>query len=111
MEMIVYKDLTVSQLTHIFSENYPLLKIEIYHCGEEMSHDCFHTLHEISNMKNPQNFTILPEMSFSNIEEIFWEKLGLQVVVFRKIRNEWVPTSVMGNYTLEHQNQVTEGVF
>lgn len=108
MEIIIDKRLTINQLAHIFSATYPFLKIQIYHYGEEMSHDSFHRLHEISNMKNPQNFTILPEMTICKIEQFFWEQLGLQIAVFRKEGNSWINTAFTNNWTLEQQNKITE---
>jgi len=110
MEISVEKDMTVENLVKVFSKIYPFLKIEIYYRGEEMHSDSFHTLGRLSSIKKPDSFMILPTMTTLQIEQLFWEKMGLQVVIFRKISNSWVATAFTNNLTLERQNQITENI-
>ncbi|RYU95415.1 hypothetical protein [Emticicia agri] len=111
MKIIVDKDMIVNQLARIFNEHYPYLRIEIYHNGNEISTDCFHTLEEISSMKKPSEFTIIPTMTIDQIEAFFWEELGLQVAVFRKVGNSWIHTSFTNDWTLERQNRTGRNIF
>lgn len=111
MEIALDKEMTVSQLARRFNEVYPFLKIEVYHNGHEVGVDCFHTLNEISSMKKPLAFTILPEMTIQEIEEFFWDELGLQVSVFRKVGNSWIHTAFTNNWTLERQNRMGRNIF
>ena len=111
MEIIINQAMTVRELARVFSKNYPFLKIEVFYLGQEISYDGFHTLHEISSRKNPQNFVVTPTMSSRQIEQNFWEELGLQVEIFRKVGNSWLPTALTNNLTLERQNQITENIF
>jgi hypothetical protein len=111
MEIVIDKELTVRQLAQIFSKKYPFLKIDVYNRGEEVSNDCFHTLHQISNMKDPQNFTILPEMSIGQIEQLFWDELGLQIAILRRVGHSWVNTPLTNDWTLERQNEITQHIF
>ncbi|GAB3519934.1 hypothetical protein [Emticicia fontis] len=111
MKIVVDKEMTVHQFARAFNEVYPFLRIEIYHMGNEVSTDCFHTLEEISSMKNPSVFIISPSMTIEQIETFFWEELGLQVAVFRKVGNSWIHTSFTNNWTLERQNRMGRNIF
>ena len=111
MKIVVDKEMTVSQLAKAFNEVYPFLKMEIYHKGNEMSTDCFHTLGEISSMKHPSVFIISPTMTIAQIEAYFWDELGLQVSVFRKVGNSWIHTAFTNNWTLERQNRTGMNIF
>ncbi|RZK13769.1 MAG: hypothetical protein EOO43_17375 [Flavobacterium sp.] len=55
MEIVVDKEMSVSQLARSFNEIYPFLKIEIYHNGNEVSTDCFHNLLDREKYYTPQN--------------------------------------------------------
>jgi hypothetical protein len=111
MKIVVDKEMTVNQLARAFNEVYPFLKIEVYHRGNEVGADCFHTLGEISKMKKPSVLIITPTMSIEQIERFFWEELGLQVAVFRKVGNSWINTSFTNDWTLERQNQMGKNIF
>ncbi len=111
MEITVEKDMKVENLAKIFSEKYPFLKIAIYYEGEEVHFDSFHTLGNLSSIKKPESFILLPTMTTEKIEQLFWDKMGLQVAVFRKIGNTWVSTAFTNNLTLERQNQIAESIY
>lgn len=111
MEIVIDKEMSVNELARRFNEIYPFLKIEIYHNGHEVSTERFNALKEISSMKKPVAFTILPEMTIQQIEQFFWEELGLQVSVFRKVGNSWIHTAFTNNWTLERQNRMGRNIF
>lgn len=111
MKIVVDKEMSVNQLAKAFNEVYPFLKIEVYHRGNEMSTDAFHTLDDISSLKSPSVFIISPAMTIEQIEQYFWDKLGLQVSVFRKVGNSWIHTSFTNNWTLERQNDIGRNIF
>ncbi|WP_337042349.1 hypothetical protein [Emticicia sp. 17c] len=111
MEIVIDKEMTVNQLASIFHEIYPFLRIEVYHRGQEVSNDCFHALHEISSMKKPASFSIMSDMTIKQVEDFFWEELGLQVAVFRKVGNSWLHTAFTNNWTLERQNRMGMNIF
>ncbi|MBA4848959.1 hypothetical protein [Emticicia sp. BO119] len=110
MEINVRKEMRVNELAKTFIEKYPLLKMEIYNNGEEMNRDSFHTLANLSSKKEPENFTILPDMTSGNVEKLFWDKMGLQVTIFRRIGHTWSPLSFTNHFTLEYQNRITENM-
>lgn len=111
MKIVVDKEMTVNRLARTFNEVYPFLKIEVYHKGDEVSTDCFRTLEEISSMKKPSVFIIAPTMTIQEIETFFWEELGLQVAVFRRVGNSWIHTSFTNDWTLERQNRTGMNIF
>lgn len=111
MGISIEKDMKVESLVKVFSEKYPFLKIEIYYGGEEIHFDSLHTLANLSSIKKPESFILLPTMTTAQIEQLFWEKMGLQVAIFRKIGNSWVSTAFTNNLTLERQNQITEDIY
>ncbi|MBA4848888.1 hypothetical protein [Emticicia sp. BO119] len=111
MKIVVDKEMTVSQLGRAFNEVYPFLKIELYCKGNEVSNDSFNTLGEIANVKKPSIFIISPTMTIHEIETYFWEELGLQVAVFRKVGNSWIHTSFTNDWTLERQNRTGMNIF
>lgn len=111
MEIIIDKKMTIKQLTKVFNEVYPFLKLEVYCRGEEVSSDSFHTLASVSSMKNPENLMISPKMTVSEVENEFWETLGLQVAIFRKMGSSWLRTAFTNSWTLERQNHIGENMY
>ena len=111
MKIVIDKEMTANQLARVFHEAYPFLKIEIYHQGDEMSFDVFHTLNEISSIKKGEEFMVVSDMTIEQIEYLFWEKLGLQIAIFRKVGNSWLHTAFTNNWTLHRQNQMGKNIF
>lgn len=107
MEILVNANLTATDLVKRFNEFYPFLRLEIYYRGEEMgaaSHHCL--LKEIVNKKTVEAFVIVPEMKVSEVEELFWDKMGLQVSIFRKSGKTWLESSYTNYWSLERQNNL-----
>ncbi|CAH0995496.1 hypothetical protein EMA8858_01619 [Emticicia aquatica] len=96
-----------SELIKLFSECYPYLRLEIYHRGEEMgnaAHNCL--LKDIVHKKAVDSFEITPQMKVCEVEEIFWEKMGLQISIFRKSGKTWLESSFTNYWSLERQNNL-----
>jgi hypothetical protein len=107
MELFVNANMKASTLIEQFSGIYPFLRLEIYYRGEEMgetSHN--YLLKEIFSKKNLKNFEILPEMKVSEVEELFWENMGLQISIFRKSGKTWLESSFTNYWSLERQNNL-----
>lgn len=97
----------VSDLMRVISENFPYLRLEIYCQGQEaMSLWPMKHLHELSRHKNPEALHIQPSMAVNEIVDLFWQKMGLQVMIFRRIGSMWLETSYTGSWSLEHQNNM-----
>jgi hypothetical protein len=107
MRLLVTAYMKVAELVKQFNEEYPFLRLEIYYKGEEMSdasHTC--TLNEIAHRKALESFVIVSEMKVSEVEELFWENMGLQVSVFRKSGKTWLESSYTNYWSLERQNNL-----
>lgn len=105
MELFVNANQTVSSLIKQFNALYPFLRLEIYYRGEEMGtslHNCM--LKDIVNKKKIDAFVIVPEMKVSEVEEAFWENMGLQISIFRKSGKTWLESSFTNYWSLERQN-------
>ena len=55
-------------------------------------------------------FVILPEMKVSEVESSFWEKMGIQISVFRKSGKTWLESSFTNYWSLERQNNLGKGM-
>jgi hypothetical protein len=107
MELFVNANQKTSELIKKFNSMYPFLRLEIYYQGEEMgasSHNCL--LKDIVNKKAINDFMILPEMKVSEVEEAFWENMGLQISIFRKSGKTWLESSFTNYWSLERQNNL-----
>jgi hypothetical protein len=107
MTIPVTAEMKADDLIRQFSENYPFLRLEIYHRGQEMgdaAHNCM--LKEIINKKKSEGFEIAPEMKVSEVEDIFWDKMGLQISIFRKSGKTWLESSFTNYWSLQRQNSL-----
>jgi hypothetical protein len=107
MRLLVTAYMKVAELVKQFNEEYPFLRLEVYYKGEEMgaiSHNC--TLNEIAHRKTLENFVIVSEMKVFEVEELFWENMGLQVSIFRKSGKTWLESSFTNYWSLERQNSL-----
>ena len=110
-EIIITAETRISNLVKRFKNAFPFLRIEIFRKGEDISHD--HRdfrLFEIATIKKPIEFSIDGEMKVSEVESKFWDNLGLQVSIFRKMGTSVVETSFTSQWTLNHQNNKGEEI-
>ena len=105
MEIIVDKSKTVAELLNQFNEMFPFLKLGIYFKGEDLSFEQTHwLLQKITSKRESSSFSIRPTMKVSELEQLFWEYMGIQITIFRKAGKSWLPTSYTSEWSLEHQN-------
>jgi len=111
MILFVKPDIKATDLIRQFNEIYPFLRLEIYYRGEEMS-DAYHNckLCEIVHKKTVESFVISPEMKVSEVENLFWENMGIQISVFRKSGKTWLESSFTNYWSLERQNTLGKGM-
>jgi len=111
--MIIKDSLTIKELQSSFNQMFSGLKIEFYktkHDGYVGSHkkDQLHPDQVIRNIRSVHtkgDITIDPGMSVLVFEQLFEDKFGLNVQVFRKSGDVWLQTSVTDYLTLEIQNR------
>ena len=109
MELFVNDEMKVAELVSKFSEIYPFLRLEVYYLGEEISnaaHD--NLLKDVTKRKLPHNFSLQPENTVAEAEELFWKKMGVQIAIFRKSGKTWLEASYTNYWSLERQNKKGE---
>ncbi len=103
--MIVSGENLISEVESQFFKLFPFLHLEFYHKGEIVQRQGTHLgLKSIAKKMVLEPFTIIPEMSVHELETFFWENMGIQVSVFRKVGNSMLETSFTSSWTLKHQN-------
>ena len=50
-------------------------------------------------------------MKVSEVEALFWDKLGIQISIYRKMGNSVVETSYTSQWTLDHQNEKGKEIY
>lgn len=111
--MIISDDKTIAQIQEEFTEKFEGLKLEFY--GH--AHGTFENsskkdllpsdslIKDIRKIHTEEDYTILPEMTVSSLEQTFEDKFGLHVQVFRRSKDLWLQTSTTDGWTLEVQNR------
>ena len=111
--MIINDSQSLKQIQEAFSALFPYLKVEFYSkkhgdFGGSHKKDQLHpdqlvkdirTIHNEGDIKIDANMTVLV------FEQLFEDKFGLHVQVFRKSGKIWLQTSVTDYLTLEMQNR------
>ena len=110
----IYSSLKLSQIAADFSRHYPYLKIEFYkksHHWHEFTpiHTMVdHSLSVSDITSHTGNIEI--EIHFWNkvgtIEQVFKNKAGINIQIFRKFKDSWIQTVGTDDLTLEEQNDI-----
>ncbi|MFY0643971.1 MAG: hypothetical protein JXR19_05855 [Bacteroidia bacterium] len=64
-------------------------------------------LNELNPKLTEQHFSIDENMTVNQVEDIFEERLGLHIQVFRKMNLSWIETTATDSYTLKEQVQLS----
>jgi hypothetical protein len=111
-EMMVKGSSDVNDLIVDFQNTFPFLKLEILHNGKEASMLYPSTLlSKLTSRRIVKNFRIHDELTVQEVVDLFWENMGLQVCVARKLANSNVETAFTSQWTLKQQNKVGSEVF
>lgn len=109
--MVISPNMTVFEVLRIFTDQLPYLRLEIYCQGQEAGSMWLEKpLYELSRLKDPQDVYLQPSMAVRDVVDLFWQKMGLQVVIFRRVGNSWLETSFTGSWTLEYQNSMASSM-
>jgi hypothetical protein len=49
-------------------------------------------------------------MNVLEVENLFWEKMGIQISIFRKSGKTWLESSFTNYWSLERQNNLGKGM-
>lgn len=111
MKLNIDDSKTIAELQKEFVDAFQYVKIEFFtkpHQSGETSAkkdmiDASKKLGEIRTIHIEGDFIITKDMLVSDVEEVFKNKFGVHVQVFRKQNEVWLLTTNTDNWTLERQ--------
>jgi len=101
---------TIEELQADFNNEFPYLKIQFFKHSHKMfkgsdKKELIPISTTIGALKHHNGaIEISDNMTVSDLETMFKQKLGLNVQVFRKSGRSWLETTVTDNWTLRKQN-------
>lgn len=110
----IYSSLKLSQIAADFSRHYPYLKIEFFkksHQWHEFTpvHNRVEQALTVSDISS-HSAVVEIEIHFWNkvgtVEQIFKNKAGINIQIFRKYKDSWIQTVGTDDLTLEEQNDI-----
>ena len=111
--MVISDDKTFRDIQKDFNSKFPYLKLEFYSSrhGEGEGSPIQERIDPEKLMKNARqnhtegNIRVRKDMKVNELEQVFQEKFGLNVQVFRKSGNLWMQTTSTDHWTLAEQNR------
>jgi hypothetical protein len=111
--MTISDQKTLQDISREFHQMFPGLKLEFYakaHAAGEGSPvqerlPGESQLSKVRTIEQEGDLEIDPEMSVSQFEQLFAERYGLNVQVFRKSGNLWMQTTSTDHWSLAQQNR------
>lgn len=110
--LMIAKSMSINELINSFREVFPFLRLEVLFNGKEASALYpFMPLYKLTSKRELINFMINEDMTVKEVVDLFWENMGLQVCIARKLANLNVETAFTSQWTLRQQNKVGSEVF
>jgi len=111
--MLITSDKKLADIKREFHKVFPYLRMEFYSGHHETGKgspkeeqlEDGKTIGEVSGKDIREDFKVLPDMTVREVEKYFYEKLSLNVQVFRKSGNLWMQTTATDHWTLQEQNR------
>lgn len=104
--------MTVSQLVREFKQLFPYLRIEVLYNGNEASlRYPLTALNRLTSRRQLHSFRVHQALTVCELTDKFWDNMGLQIIVGRKLANVNVETTFTSQWTLEMQNKVGSEIF
>lgn len=111
-QLLIEKSMSINELINSFRETFPFLRLEVLYNGKEASALYpFTPLHKLTSRKKLNNFIIHEDKTVKEVVELFWENMGLQICIARKLAHLNVETAFTSQWTLGQQNKVGSEVF
>lgn len=112
MHITIYDQRQISTIQAEFNQAFPFLKLEFFSTahipgGSNTKTELYahhKTLGECRKTHTTGDMVITPQMTVSELEQIFRNHYGLGVQVFRKSGKVWLETTVTDGWTLQEQN-------
>ena len=111
--MQITEDKKIKDVQAEFQAKFPYLKLEFYQ-GSHQSHqptpaseqlDAEQTIKQVRTVHTEGELGIDAHLKVSTLEDLFWERFGLNVQVFRLSGNLWLQTSSTDQWSLAEQNR------
>lgn len=110
------KETTTEEIKAAFNKQYPMLKLEFYskeHLAfkgskEEYRIDADLSLEALNKDIEAGILDINDQLTVAALEQVFEERFGLHVQVYRKSGDQWMQTSITDNWTLGKQEKKGE---
>jgi hypothetical protein len=116
MKLEINEKVKLSELKNLFSNMFPLLKIEFFRKGhiegqpstkaELLPGDLI--AGEVGSIKQNSSIDIGKHITVAELERAFHDRYGLNIQVFRKSGDVWLETTITDNMTLEQQNNLAK---
>lgn len=111
--IIIKDDKTLIEIKQAFNSHFPHLKIEFFsvkHLEDEASprnalFDDKMLLKDIRKNHHEGELSIDGHLKTTSFEQMFYDKFGVTVQVYRKSGNLWLQTIVTDNWTLAEQER------
>lgn len=106
----------ISDIQDKFNECFPFLKLEFYHAAHDWKEgspaaECIQESEKIGHIRTVHNPEILDIKSWhrtGDVEQLFRQKLGLNVQIFRLDGNRWLQSTESDVLTLRQQSDMAE---
>jgi hypothetical protein len=107
------QETTLSEIKKDFNELFPFLKIEFFrhkhsYKGANSKKELVtrnYTLQQLQKDDSDKEILINENMSVYSLEQLFQEKFGLSVQVFRQSGRSWLETTMTDDWSLKYQNE------
>jgi hypothetical protein len=104
-QLIINGEMSIAEVESKFNSTFPFLTIEFFRKGESVEGNYrLKPIRDVARKIVLNSFVIIPSMTVHELEETFWNEMGLQISIFRKVGNSILETSFTSAWTLEHQN-------
>lgn len=118
MKIIIDDQQTIANIRDSFNKRFPFLKLEFFSKRHNSGHPSSMkflinpnaTIKECRTIHHSGEITITPDMKVNELEQLFWNKYGLGVQVFRKSGASWLETILTDIWTLAEQNAEGESL-
>lgn len=110
MKINITSNKTIEEIQSEFNGEFPYLKIQFFKSGHKVfkgneKKELIPINTTIGLLKHHNgSIEISDDMTVSDLEQMFKQKLGLNVQVFRKSGRSWLETTVTDNWTLRKQD-------
>ena len=115
MKIQVKDTLTIGELKKLFNNRYPFLRLEFFRgaagslpSADQRVNDDSITLGSIRKNHTEGGFEISASDTAARLEQIFHDRFGLNVQVFRRSGDSWMITTKTDSFSLERINAIGE---